>query len=200
MRLRKSHLLLLCLCLSVVCLTGCTATWLTAVGAALPTLAALVKAISTFIAALSGKTIADNVSAAITKITDAIQAQITNVQALIAAYKASADQTTLGEIKAVLTSIVSNLGSILTGFSITDSSTVSKLAQLVGLGVAAVQAILALVPLLMPAKGTQVELTPVEVIILEAHNKVFKSTYNTIIKTPSGQVFVDEALATLKPM
>ena len=198
MKLRRTHLLLLCLCLCVVCLTGCTSTWITAVGAALPTLSALVTAIATFIAALAGKTVAQNVSDAIAKITADVQAQITNVQAIIAAYKASPDPTLLGEIKTVLNAVLANLSSILTDFSIVDSSTVSKLAQLVGLGVAAVQAILALVPLLSPAKTAT--LTEDEAKTLELHHSAFKATYNHIRTTVTGETDVDAALATLEPM
>lgn len=202
MKLRRTHLLLLCLCLCVVCLTGCTSTWITAVGAALPTLSALVTAIATFIAALAGKTVAQNVSDAIAKITADVQAQITNVQAIIAAYKATPNPTLLGEISAVLNAILANLASILTGFSIVDSSTVARLAQLVGLGVAAVQAILALVPLLVPGPGVGgiPELSEAQKKTLGLHQSAFKATYNTIRTAPSGSVEVDAALATLKPM
>ncbi len=202
MKLRRTHLLLLCLCLCVVCLTGCTSTWITAVGAALPTLSALVTAIATFIAALAGKTVAQNVSDAIAKITADVQAQITNVQAIIAAYKATPNPTLLGEISAVLNAILANLASILTGFSIVDSSTVARLAQLVGLGVAAVLAILALVPLLVPGPGVGgiPELSEAQKKTLGLHQSAFKATYNTIRTAPSGSVEVDAALATLKPM
>ena len=202
MKLRRTHLLLLCLCLCVVCLTGCTSTWITAVGAALPTLSALVTAIATFIAALAGKTVAQNDSDAIAKITADVQAQITNVQAIIAAYKATPNPTLLGEISAVLNAILANLASILTGFSIVDSSTVARLAQLVGLGVAAVLAILALVPLLVPGPGVGgiPELSEAQKKTLGLHQSAFKATYNTIRTAPSGSVEVDAALATLKPM
>jgi ABC-type multidrug transport system fused ATPase/permease subunit len=198
-RNRKTLWLFVALCTMVILTTGCTATWISAIGAALPSLSALVTAIATFIAALSGKTVTTAVSNAIAKITADIQTQITNAQTLISAYKNSANQTLVGEISAVLNAIVANLSSILTGANITDAATVGKLAQLVGLGVAAIQAVIALIPLLTPAAAA---LTEGEVKTLELHHNAFKSTYNSIRTTPANPPSgdVDAALATLQPM
>lgn len=130
-------------------LVGCSAAWLGAVSALLPALETVVSAAIAFVLALEGKTVPANVSAAVQKIGDAIKAQIANVQTLIADYKNAASTGLLSQIQAVFQGIVDNLGSILTSFQVTDASTVGKLTQLVGLAIAAAQAIVALIPMVV---------------------------------------------------
>jgi uncharacterized protein (DUF697 family) len=151
-RIIKRHpgLPILFACLAVVSLlTGCTAAWLGAVSAMLPSIVTLVEAIVAFATGLSGKTVSVATLNFIQKVALDIKGEITNAQTLIAAYKNSPDNSTLGSLTAVFNSIVANLGSILSNANITDSATVGKLTQLVGLGVAAVQAVLGLIPLVI---------------------------------------------------
>lgn len=126
---------------------GCTAQWLSAVSSMLPALQAAVSAAISFVMALEGKTISASVSQAIQKIGQDIAGQIANVQTLIADFKQNASTGTLSQIQAVFQGIVQNLGSILSNANVTDPSTTSKLTQLIGLAVAAAQAIIALLPL-----------------------------------------------------
>lgn len=184
--------------------SGCSAAWLGAVSALLPALEAAVTAAVAFVAALEGKTVSASVTAAIQKIGADIAGEITNVQQLIASYQANASTGTLSQIQAVFQSIVVNLGSILTNAQITDSATTSKLTQLVGLAVAAAQAILGFIPL-VSAKLSQPGVTREE---LEADDKVatqhvkqveegLKTAYQAFVTEKTGQVDVDAALAKL---
>jgi hypothetical protein len=134
----------------VVLLMGCSASWLGAVSALLPALEAAVNAAIAFVVALEGKTVPASLTAAVEKIGSDIASQIANVQALLADFKNAAVATQnslLGQIEALFQGILTNLQSILAGFNITDTATVSKLTQLVGLAVAAAQAIIAFIPL-----------------------------------------------------
>jgi hypothetical protein len=195
MKLRKSHLLLLCLCLSMVMLTGCTATWITALGAAIPGISALITAIATFVAALAGKTVSASVAAAIKKYTADALAELQNLASIISAVAGAVTQDTIGKISVALNAVLTNLQGILTSANITDSATLSKLSMLIGLGVAAVQAALALIPLI--AVKNTAPLSTAELTVLDHHMKGFKAEYHVIQSTLTGQVDVDAALAEM---
>jgi phage tail sheath protein FI len=130
----------------VFLLSGCTASWIGAIEALLPAVSAAVSAILSFVLSLEGKTVPASVTAAIQKIVGDVQTQLQNLSSLIATAQ-TGGATVISQIGAVLNGVLSNLGSILSGLSISDSSTIQKITELVGLAVSAVQAILAIVPL-----------------------------------------------------
>jgi hypothetical protein len=184
-------------------MAGCSAAWLGAVSALLPVLETAVSAAIAFVAALEGKTVPASVSAAIQKIGQDIATQITNVQQLIAVYQNAASTGTLSQIQALFQAIVANLGSILSAFQVTDSTTVSKFTQLVGLCVAAAQAILAIIPLVAVKLASGASRTE-----LEADDKLaaanvkqveagLKSAYVAVISESTTNADVNTALSTL---
>jgi hypothetical protein len=191
------------LLLTVTCVSGCSAAWLSAVVALLPSLEAAVSAAIAFVAALEGKTVPASVSAAIQKIGDDIAAEVANVQQLIAAYKANASTGTLSQIQAVMGAIVTNLGNILTGASITDSATVSKLTALVGLAVAAAQAIAALIPLVTSAMQSGASRQVLEAqdkeaaAHIESAHSALQQAYVVIRTSPTQNADVNTALSVL---
>jgi hypothetical protein len=184
-------------------LVGCSAAWLGAVSALLPALEAAVSAAISFIVALEGKTVPPSVSAAIQKIGTDIATQITNVQALIASYQNAASTGLLSQIQAVFQGILTNLSSILSGFNVTDASTIAKLTQLVGLAVAAVQAILGLIPLVqarLAAGATKAELEADDKFAagqVKSFEKGLKEGYVSIVTTHTPNTDVNVALDTL---
>ena len=191
--------------MQVVFLTcGCAASWLGAISALLPALEAAVSAAISFVMALEGKTVPATVSAAIQKIGSEIAAQISSVQQIIAAASGAATSGVISEIQAVFQAITANLASILTNFQVTDSGTITKLTQLIGLAVAAVQAILGFIPLVQAKLATPgVTNTQLEaedglaaVHINNAH-KSLQEAYVVIRDTPTDNTDVNEALRTL---
>lgn len=182
---------------------GCSAAWLGAVSALLPALEAAVGAAISFVLALEGKTVPPAVAAAIKKIGDDIATEISNVQALIAAYKSSASTGLLSQIQAVFNAIGANLASILTGLNVTDSSTVSKITQLVALATAAVQAILALVPMVivkLESGASPEELGREDKIAsaaVQVTTKTLKETYVSIVSEYTENPDVNAALDSL---
>lgn len=183
--------------------SGCSAAWLGAVSALLPALEAAVSAAIAFIMALEGKTVPPAVTAAIKKIGDDIAAEVTQVQQLIAAYKSAASTGTLSQIQATMQAIVTNLGAILTGASITDSSTVAKLTALVGLAVAAAQAVIGLIPLVTGAltSGASTQVLEAQDKEAAAHitsaHSALQQAYVTIHNTPTENADVNSALSAL---
>ncbi len=186
-----------------VLLAGCTAAWLGAVSALLPALETAVTAAISFVLALEGKTVSASVAAAIKKIGDDIAAEVVNVQTLIADFKTSSSTTVLGQIQAVLQGIMTNLSSILSAANITDTATVSKLTALLGLAIAAAQAIFGLIPLVTTAMVSgaskavlQAQDKEAAVHIKNAH-KGLQSAYKIIRTTATQNAKVNAALATL---
>lgn len=184
-------------------LAGCSAAWLGAVGALLPTLETLVSAAIAFVMALEGKTVPASVTAKIQQIGQDIAAEITNVQQLITVYKNAASTGTLSQIQAVFQAIVANLGNILSAFQVTDSATVGKFTQLVGLAVAAAQAILALIPLVigkLASNAPKAELEAEDKLAASSVNNVtsgLKTAYVQVISEKTASADVNTALATL---
>jgi len=188
---------------AVLFMGGCTASWIGAIQALMPAINAAISAVFAFIAALEGKVIPENVMAAIQKIQDDISASLTNLSTLIADATANASATVVQEIEAVANSIVSNLNSILSGLSVTDPSTIGKITNLVGLAVAALEAILAILPLAMKAFSTTMSAKELESADKSlAHNfkathKAIKDAYHVTVSTPTVNPEVNLALATL---
>src|ERR1700756_113297 len=187
---------------SAFVLSGCTAAWLSAVASLLPALETVVSAIISFVVTLEGKTISPAVTATIKKIGSDIAAEIVNVQALIAAFQKSASTGLLSQIQAVFQAIVDNLGQILTAANITDSSTIAKITQLVGLAVDAAQAIIALIPMAVSALQSknrsvmeQEDKVPTQAI--DKRSNLLKETYVAIVTQHTTNVDVNAALDAL---
>lgn len=182
---------------------GCSAAWLGAVSGLLPALESVVSAAIAFVLALEGKTVPASVSAAIQKIGADIQAQIANVQTLIADYKNAASTGLLSQIQAVFQGIIDNLGSILTAFQVSDTATVSKLTQLVGLAVAAAQAIVALIPMVinkMASGASHAELEAddkLAAVSVGNFQKGLKEGYVHVVTEPTANADVNAALDSL---
>jgi len=187
----------------VVLASGCSAAWLGAVSALMPALETAVSAAIAFVMALEGKTVPASVSAAIQKIGQDISAQIANVQQLITVYQGAASTGTLSQIQAVFQAIVANLGNILTAFQVSDSTTMSKLTQLVGLCVAAAQAILALIPLVatkLASGASKSELEADDKLAASSVKNVesgLKQAYVQVISEETPSADVNAALLTL---
>jgi hypothetical protein len=187
----------------VLMLSGCSASWLGAVSSLLPALEAAVSAIVSFALALEGKTVPAGVAAAIKKIGDDVAVEIQNVQALVAQFKAQASAGLLTQIQTLLQGVVTNLSSILSGLSISDASTIGKITNLVGLAVAAAQAIIALIPVAvakMQSGASHAELQEEDEVASTALHLTtgnLKSAYHTIVTTPTENADVNAALASL---
>jgi hypothetical protein len=186
----------------VVLLMGCTATWLGAVNAILPALEQAITLAISFIAALEGKTVPAAVLAAVKKIGDDIGVQVANAKLLIADFGNTASTGLLSQIEAVFKGIMDNINAILAGFSVTDSATVSKFTQLIGLAVSAVQAILGFIPLVMARLKTasKKDLMAEDKVTTKAINAAvvtMNTTYEDIISESTNNSDVNAALANL---
>jgi hypothetical protein len=193
------------LCIIETCffLTGCTSAWLTAVSGLLPGILSIVNAIVSFVAALENKTVSSATYATIQKWAQNVQTEIANAQTILASIKQAATSGLLAQFQAAMQAITTSFNSILAGVDITDSSTVAKLTQFLALGVAAVNAVLALIPMAiakLEAKASDEELKHYDGVAAKATTnavKLMKETYVAIIDEPTTNADVNAALATL---
>lgn len=196
----KKFVLLFLLLNSVMYISGC-GNWVSAIQALMPAINAAISAIFSLIAALEGKTVPSSVTAFVQKIEADVSTELQNVATILSTISANATQTVLAQVEAVFQSIVSNLNSILSGLNVTDSSTIAKITNLVGLAVAAVEAVLALIPLAMKAEllsdAEKLHADKAATSIIKNIHRVLQTNYHTTVSTPTGEAVVDVALAAL---
>jgi hypothetical protein len=186
----------------VLLCSGCTATWIGVVQAMLPAVSAAVSAILAFAMSLEGKTVPASVTATIQKIVDDVQVELQNLSLLVASAQ-SGGATVLSQISAVLNSVLTNLGSILSGLSISDSATLQKITEIVGLAVAAVQAVLGIIPLAqkkMAESPSEAHLASFDKAVsssIKNTHKAMQQAYHIVVTTPTDNTVVNEALAAL---
>jgi hypothetical protein len=197
----KKFLAVFVLCNVVFLISGCSVSWIGAIQALMPAISAAISAAFAFISALEGKTIPASVTAAIAKIEADVTASLQNAQTILASITSNPSATVLQQVEAVFQAIVSNMNSILSGLSITDQSTIGKITSLVGLAVAAVEAVLGLIPLAMKASALsvaeQVHADKAATVSIKNTHHVLQSTYHQVVSTPTESVDVNAALASL---
>ena len=188
------------LCNVVLLISGC-GNWVGAVQALMPAISAAVSAIFSFIAALEGKTIPASVQAFVQKLEADITTELENVSTILSTIGSNASATVLQQVEAVFQSIVTNLGSILSGLNVSDSSTIAKITSLVGLAVAAVEAVLGLIPLAMKAEALsdaeKLHADKAATSSIKNTHKVLQNTYHEVVTSPTDSVDVNTALAAL---
>lgn len=182
---------------------GCSSTWLTAVSGLLPSIAAIANTVLAFIAGLQGKTVSPATQSAIQKWQANVAQLVSDAQTLITQIQQNASATLISQLQTAMTTISGEFNSILSSVDITDSATVAKLTQFLSLGIAAVNAVLAFIPMVaakLAAKAPMEELRHYDAIAGGATMsslKVVKETYKAIVETPTGEPEVDAVLGTL---
>jgi hypothetical protein len=202
----------LILCFAVI-LSACSTEW---VGAAQEIVAALIPATSNLVAlvaALQG----NEASAGDLQLIQSTAAQVGTdlqlVQSLIAAYQ-KADEAArpgiLAQIQNAISAVQMNLHGLLQGLHLKDAATQSKVTAVIGIVLAEVQSLAALLPAIQ-AHGTgageqgaaspkdpQLSHMPGEVAhpALSAHE--FVSSYNSTLTARSGNAAVDRTTAGLR--
>jgi hypothetical protein len=183
--------------------TACTAAWITAINGLLPSIAALVTSVLSFVSALEGKTVSAAMVSTIQKWQENVATEIKNAEAILAAYNQSEGSSYLRQLQTVMQAVLTQFQGILQGIDITDSATVSKLTQFVGLGIAAINAVISLIPIAVRKLDS---VTPIGE--LRAYDKfaatvtvksaqVVRETYASIVEEPTESDDVNAALNSL---
>lgn len=187
--------------------TGCTSTWITAVSGLLPAISAIVNAVVAFIAQLEGKTVSADVYAAIEKWQANIASELSNVSTILADIQKAATSGLIAQLQGGMQVVLTEFNSILSGLDITDSDTVAKLTQFVSLGIAAVNAVLALIPAITAVmakveagslpKSVLAKADAIGGSLVKVTLNTVKETYATILSSYTDNAEVNAALDTL---
>lgn len=203
-RFLRTFLLLNILTVFCLYLAGCTSAWLSSVSAMLPAISAVVSAIVSFVSALEGKTVSAQFVAAVQKWQQNIATEIANAQGIITALQQNTSTTLISQFQAVMNAISSEFQSILNAADVTDTATVAKLTQFLGLGIAAINAVLALIPAVLSTLNkpahTSEELASFDRLGAKATNdglKTMKETYTAIKDEHTTNADVNAALYAL---
>jgi hypothetical protein len=192
----------LVLCLTIA-LTACSMAW---IGQAQAIVAALIPAAGNIIALLAvfqGKTISAQDQQMIERVSTQAGADLQLIRSLITEYEkanAAAKPGILNQIQTAVNSVEANLNGLLLAVHIKDTATQAKITAVVGLVLAEVQSLAALLPLvnansspqMMAMAARQAKKQPA----LTAGD--FVASYNATITAKTGNAELDRATAGLQ--
>ena len=210
MRKRNAGRIALAVVLSVTMIwSGCSTNWIAQaeqiVSALIPAAANLV----TLVAALQGKSVAAGDLATIQSVGKQAGADLGLIQSLIAAYQVADEASKpgiLNQIQSAIQAVQGNLQGLLAGLHIKDAATQTKIAAVVGILLAEVESLEAIVPLVKASEMAGVRqaerrgLSPQ----ITAHPRVpltageFVKSYNSTLTAKTGNAELDRVTAGLQ--
>ena len=189
-------------------LSGCSTDW---IGEAEQIVAALIPAASNIVAlvaALQGKSVSATDLATIQNVGAQAGADLQLIESLIAAYQ-KADEAAkpgiLNQIQSAIGAAEGNLQGLMPALHIKDAATQAKVTAVVGLVLAEVESLAAVVPLVqgqgpaaaLRAAGSRGRLSPHSVVVPLTANEFVKS-YNATMTAKTGNAALDKATAGLQ--
>lgn len=199
----KWFVLLNLLVFTVLFSAACTAAWITAYPALVAAAQAALTAIGAFIAALSG--ISDSAKATVQKVINDAITQLGNSVAILKAAAGNVTAGVIAQIEAILQAILPMVQQILSGLSITNPTTLGKLTNIINLAIAAIEAVLALLPAVkvaLPRLATMTddEKEAVDATVtkqIKAAHKALQKNYQAALQM-TGDMATDEAIMAMK--
>jgi hypothetical protein len=174
-------------------LGGCG--WVSAANALWPAITTAVTAIFSFLTNLSIS------NPTLLKIQQDVEAALTEGKTILAELAQDTSTTVVAKFENVLNAIVQSLDQILTGVGVTDPTKLSTLEKLIALGVAALQAVLGILPLASKVGSlNDLELAHADKAAstsLKLTHQVLQHSYHALVSTSTGDIATDEALAAL---
>jgi hypothetical protein len=194
--------LALVLCMTIT-LAACSTEW---IGQAEQVVAALIPAatnIVALVAALEGKSVSAGDLQTIQKAGAQAGADLQLIQSLIATYQTAAETTKpgiLNQIQTAINAVQANLQGLLPALHIQDAATQAKITAVVGIVLAEVQSLAAIVPLVRgnasPAMMDQAAKQTKKQLPLTASE--FVKSYNATLTAKTGNAGLDRATAGLQ--
>jgi hypothetical protein len=197
----------LVLCATMI-LTACSTAWITEaeeiVAALIPAAANLL----TLIEALEGKGVSTQDLQVMQSVSTQAQTDLQLINTLVTQYQQATDAATqaslLAQIQTAITTVQSNLSGLLPALHITDSATQAKVTAVIGLILAEVQSLEAIIPAVQPvvtssgsaAKASTARKTKSVKPPLSASQ--FRASYNAIMTAKTGNATLDGAAAKCK--
>ena len=191
----------------VVLMTACSTDWVGEAEAIVSVMIPATSNIVALVAALQGK----DVSAADLQMIQSAGAQVGTdlqlIEALIAAYQKADDTARPGileKIQSGIASVQMNLQGLLQGLHIKDAATQTKVTAVVGILLAEVQSLEALVPVIKNEATAKIPTSRAQTAREMEHPRVplsaseFVSSYNSTLTAKTGNAAVDRETAGLK--
>ena len=198
----KWFVLLNVIVFTVLFTAGCTAAWIQAYPLFVAAAQAALTAIGAFIGALS---LSDEQKALVQKIIADVIAQLGNSVSILQAAAGNVTSGVIAEIEAILQAVLPMVQQILQALSINNPTTLGKLTNLVNLAIAAIEAVLALLPTVKVALPRLATMSDDEKEVLdEAVTKQIKAAHKTIrvrykaAQQMTGDPDTDEAIVVMK--
>jgi hypothetical protein len=183
------------LLVATMVISGCSTNW---IGEGEQILAVLIPAASNIVAlaaALEGQTVSAQDLQTIQNVGAQAAGDLQLIEALITAYgkaDAAAQPGILGQIEAAIQSVQTNLGGLLPALHIKDAATEAKIAAVVGIVLAEVQSLGAIVPIV---QGQSLGAARVKVPLSAGE---FVDSYNATLTAKTGNAVVDRTAAGLR--
>lgn len=180
--------------------TSCSAAWVTEANTLLTTLTTVFSSVLSILA-LAGVKVSSAVSATFNADVTEVENEITAVGPLITAYDSTRSTSALQSLTNALDLVKANAANLLSGITQLSAAWQTKIGAIITLGINTVEEIVTLLP-----KPT----ATVEDLHAHYHKAVLffskspaqrlKDSYNTIIKTPTGDAEVDAVFAQVKTL
>lgn len=180
-------------------LSGCSTDW---IGEAEQIVTALIPAASNIVAlvaALQGKSVSTTDMATIQNVGAQAGADLQLIESLIAAYEKADDAAKpgiLNQIQSAIGAVEGNLQGLMPALHIKDAATQAKVTAVVGLVLAEVESLAAVVPLVQ-GQGRAAALRAHSVMVPLSANEFVKS-YNATMTAKTGNAALDKAAAGLQ--
>lgn len=176
-------------------LCACNASWITEAQAIIAAMVSATGVIAQLIALLTDSTVPATVAADLQVISSRITASLQVVSTLIAQYNATNASGTIAKINEALALVQQDAAAFLTALGVSNPALVSKVNVFIGLIVAEVQSIEAIIPILTTATPGELEKLVAQ---RQMNHKAFKKAFNEAISASTGDAAVDTALRELK--
>lgn len=197
----------LALCATMV-LTACSTAWITEaeeiVAALIPAAANLL----TLIEALDGKGVSTQDLQTMQSASTQAQTDLQLINTLVTQYQQATDAVTqatlLAKIQTAITTVQTNLSALLPALHITDAATQAKVAAVIGLILAEVQSLEAIIPLVQSPATSSITVAKASGTLKTKKVKPplsasqFRASYNAIMTAKTGNATLDGAAAKCK--
>jgi hypothetical protein len=181
--------------------TACSMAW---IGEAEQIAAALIPAVTNIVAlvaALQGNKVSDADLLTIQNTSAEVEADLQLMESLMAAYQnadARLQPGLLNQIQAAIDSVQSSLSGLLAGLHIKDAATQAKVSAVIGLALAEVESLAAIVPLVNPNASAGMMAARKARTRAPLTANEFVSSYNATMTAKTGNAELDRAAAGLK--
>ena len=176
--------------LMLVMSVACNTSWISQATSIIAVLEPAAVNIITLVAALQGHTVSAADLNTITAATNEANADFKLIGDLLAQYNSANAASTIDKINVALNDAKTHLSGILTALHISDPATIAKISAVIGVVIAEIQSLAALIPVVKGQTTMKAAHVPYP---LDAHQ--FKAAFNAVMTAPTPNLAVNQAAA-----